>query len=412
MASFHYEALKINDRSRINGVISAVSEKEAREMLREQNLIPTKIVVLTSDSGRSSHKKKSLGQFIQGMMGVSAKDKIAFTRNVGMMIRAGIPVMEALLYYENYATNQKFRKIVSQVRQDILSGYSFSQALGKHKHVFDDVYVNVTKAGERAGELDQTMSRLTHLLTKAEQLKMKIVSAAVYPIIVVVILGIVLLIMFMLVLPTFAEIYKQMNVKLPLITLIMLAISASLRNYWFISFPAMGFSFFGLTKFVKSPTGKAIVDENVMKVPVLGDLIKHTQSSNFVSTLYVSFGAGLPITDALFLATETLTHTQIKAAFKNVNVQIQTGQRLAVALAATNFVPDIVMLMISTGEESGDLEKMLEASYDYLEEEISHRVGILTSLMEPVMLMVIGTVVGFVALSIYLPLFSVYEHLG
>jgi len=146
-------------------------------------------------------------------------------------------------------------------------------------------------------------------------------------------------------------------------------------------------------------------------VPVLGDLIKHTQSSHFVSTLYVAFGAGLPITDALYLSSETLTHTQIRAAFKQVNVQIQTGQRLAVALASTGYVPDIVMLMISTGEESGDLEKMLEASYDYLEEEINHRVGVLTSLMEPVMLLVIGTVVGFVALSIYLPLFSIYDHI-
>jgi len=411
MASFQYEALKISDRSRINGVISAASEKEAREMLREQNLIPTKIAVLTNDAVRAGKKKGGFASLIQNLSGIGAKDKIAFTRNIGMMIRAGIPVMEALLYYENYASNPKFRKIVSQVRQDILSGYSFSQALAKHKTVFDDVYVNVTKAGERAGELDQTMNRLTHLLTKAEQLKMKIVSASVYPVIVVVILAIVLLIMFVFVLPTFAEIYKQMNVKLPMITQIMMGISGALRNYWFISFPILGFSLFGISKFVKSPTGKSLVDEQVLKVPVLGELVKYTQSSHFVSTMFVSFGAGLPITDALFLATETLSHTQIKAAFKNVNLQIQGGQRLAVALAATGYVPDIVMLMISTGEESGDLEKMLEASYDYLEEEINHRVGVLTSLMEPIMLMVIGTVVGFVALSIYLPLFSVYDHI-
>jgi len=411
MASFQYEALKINDRSRVNGIISAAGEKEARELLREQNLIPTKIMVLASDAARTNKDKKGPAAFLQGLMGVSSKDKIAFTRNIGMMIRAGIPVMEALLYYENYATNLKFRKIVSQIRHDILAGYSFSQALAKHKDVFDEVYVNVTKAGERAGELDQTMSRLTHLLTKAEQLKMKIVSASVYPIIVVVILSLVMLIMFLLVLPTFAEIYKQMNVKLPLITQIMMACSNILRNYWFISFPVLGASLFGIKKFVSSPTGKSIIDLQILKVPVLGELVKHTQSSNFVSSLFVSFGAGLPITDSLFLATETITHTQMKEAFKNVNLQIQAGQRLAVSLAATGYVPDIVMLMISTGEESGDLEKMLEASYDYLEEEIGHRVGILTSLMEPIMLLVIGTVVGFVALSIYLPLFSVYDHI-
>lgn len=411
MASFQYEALKISDRSRTNGVITAASEKEARELLREQDLIPTKIAVITSDL-KNGKKANFLAEIVQNVMGVSSKDKIAFTRNMGMMIRAGIPVTEALMYYENYAANPKFRKIVARVRQDILSGYSLSQALGKHKKVFDDVYVNVTKAGERSGELDQTMNRLTHLLTKAEQLKMKIVSAAIYPIIVVCILGLVLLVMFLLVLPTFADIYKQMNVPLPLITKIMMGISFALRSYWFISFPLLGGVLFGLYKFFSSPAGKTITDRFYLKVPVLGDLIKHTQSSHFVSTLYVSFGAGLPITDALFLATETLTHTQIKTAFKQVNLQIQAGQRLAVALANTGYVPDIVMLMISTGEESGDLEKMLESSYDYLEEEVSHRVGILTTMMEPVMLLVIGAVVGFVALSIYLPLFSIYENVG
>lgn len=395
----------------MNGVITATNEKEARELLREQNLIPTKIAIIANDK-KAGKKSGFLTELIQNSMGVGAKDKIAFTRNMGMMIRAGIPVTEALMYYENYASNPKFRKIVARVRQDILSGYSLSQALGKHKKIFDDVYVNVTKAGERSGELDQTMSRLTHLLTKAEQLKMKIISAAIYPIIVVVILCLVLLVMFLLVLPTFADIYKQMNVPLPLITQIMMGISFALRSYWFVSFPLMGGVLFGLYKFFGSSTGKTITDRLYIKVPVLGDLIKHTQSSHFVSTLYVAFGAGLPITDGLSLATETLTHTQIKSAFKKVSVQIQAGQRLAIALANTGYVPDIVMLMISTGEESGDLEKMLESSYDYLEEEVNHRVGILTTMMEPLMLLVIGAVVGFVALSIYLPLFSIYDNLG
>ncbi|HEY9687103.1 MAG TPA: type II secretion system F family protein [Coleofasciculaceae cyanobacterium] len=411
MASFQYEAMKISDRSKINGVINAPTEKEAREMLREQNLIPTRINVLASQAN-TGRKTSFAVALMQKVTGISAKDKIAFTRNIGMMIRAGIPVTEALMYFENYATNPQFRKVVSRIRQDIMSGYSLSQALAVHKKVFDDVYVNVTKAGERSGELDQTMARLTHLLIKAEQLKMKIISAAVYPIVVVIILSLVLLIMFLLVLPTFADIYKQMGVELPLITQFMMGISTALRNYWFITFPAMGFSGFGVYKFMTSAGGKTILDQLFMKIPVVNDLIKHTQCSHFVSTLYVSFGAGLPITDSLYLATQTLGHTQIREAFKQVNIQIQTGQRLASALSRTGYVPDIVMLMISTGEESGDLEKMLESSYEYLEEEISHRVGILTSLMEPAMLLVVGVVVGFVALSIYLPLFSIYDHIG
>lgn len=412
MASFHYEALKMADRSKVNGVINAPSEKEAREMLREQNLIPTKLAVISQDIARQGKRTNALQDLLQTIMGISSKDRIAFTRNIGMMIRAGIPVTEALMYFENYATNRKFKRVVARVRQDIMSGYSLSQALAVHKKIFDDVYVNVTKAGERSGELDQTMARLTHLLIRAEQLKMKIISAAVYPILVLVILAMVLVLMFVLVLPTFADIYTQMGVPLPMITQVLLGISAAFRDYWFVTFPVLAFSGFGLYKFFTSAGGKSVLDGVLIQVPVLGDLIKHTQSSHFVSTLFVSFGAGLPITDALYLATQTLGHTQIKASFKQVNVQIQTGQRLAVALAKTGYVPDIVMLMISTGEESGDLEKMLEASYDYLEEEINHRVGILTSMMEPVMLVLVGVVVGFVALAIYLPLFSIYDHIG
>jgi len=411
MPAYQYDALKINSKTRQNGIINAPSEREAREMLRDQNLIPTQITLVNNGGGERSGKK--IGFFaalIQSVMGVGTKDLITFTRNVGIMIRAGIPVTEALLYFENYCTNPKFKKTIASVRQDIMTGYAFNQALSKHKDIFGDVYVNVTKAGERSGELDQTMGRLTELLTRSERLKMKVLSASMYPIIVVCILVLVLIIMFVLVLPTFAKLYVDMNIKLPLITQIMLGISHIFRDYWFIAFPLMAVSVVMGIKFFKGD-GKPLLDDLLMKLPVLGDLIQHTQSSHFVSTLFVAFGAGLPITDALYLASETVTHTQMRAAFKQVNVQIQTGQRLATALSKVGYVPDIVMLMVSTGEESGDLEKMLETAYDYLEEEINHRVEILTSMLEPVMLVVIGAVVGAVALSIYLPLFSIYEHL-
>jgi type II secretory pathway component PulF len=411
MPAYQYDALKINSKTRQNGIINAPSEREAREMLRDQNLIPTQIALVNNGGGERSGKK--IGFFaalIQSVMGVGTKDLITFTRNVGIMIRAGIPVTEALLYFENYCTNPKFKKTIASVRQDIMTGYAFNQALSKHKEIFGDVYINVTKAGERSGELDQTMGRLTELLTRSERLKMKVLSASMYPIIVVCILALVLIIMFVLVLPTFAKLYVDMNIKLPLITQIMLGISHVFRDYWFIAFPLMAVSVVMGIKFFKGD-GKPLLDDVLMKVPVLGNLIQHTQSSHFVSTLFVAFGAGLPITDALYLASETVTHTQMRAAFKQVNVQIQTGQRLATALSKVGYVPDIVMLMVSTGEESGDLEKMLETAYDYLEEEINHRVEILTSMLEPVMLVVIGAVVGAVALSIYLPLFSIYEHL-
>lgn len=411
MASFQYEALKMSDRTKVNGLITATSEKEARELLREQELIPTKLRVINDKTAAAASKKNFIAEIVQSVTGVGAKERIAFTRNIGMMIRSGIPLTEALMYFENYVKNRKFRAIVNRVRTDIMGGMSFSQALARHKQVFNDVYVNVTKAGERSGELDQTMARLTDLMLKAEKLKMKIIAAAAYPAIVLVIVALVLLIMFTLVIPTFIDIYDKLGVPLPMITQVMFKMSSLLRDDWYITFPLIGISIFGIVKWFQSASGKRLWDRVVMKVPVMSDLVKFSQNSHFVSTFYVAFGAGIPITDALFLATNTVTHTQINEAFMNVNQQIQIGHKLSASLANTGYVPDIVLLMISNGEESGDLDKMLEASYEYLEDEIGHKIDILTSMMEPAMLVVVGVIVGFVAISIYLPLFSIYDFL-
>ncbi len=412
MPSFHYEALKISDRSKVSGVINAGDEKEARELLRDQELLPTKLKVVNNDMATAKGKRLNpIQEILQQFMGVGSKEKLTFTRNIGMMIRAGIPLTEALMYFENYVTNRKFRKVVQQIRADILSGYSLSQALAKHKKIFNDVYVTVTQAGERSGELDQTMSRLTDLMVKSEKVKMKVISASIYPLIVLLIVCLVLIVMFVLVIPTFVDIYDQMGVALPAITQFMFMLSEMLRNHWYIAFPMMGFSIFGLIKYFTTAGGKSLWDRMVLMIPVFGDLVTHIQNSHFISTFFVAFSSGLPITEAIYLSAQTVQHTHIRAAFQQVNIQIQTGQRLAVALSSTGYVPDIVLLMISSGEESGDLERMLENSFDYLEDEISHRIDILTSMMEPAMLVVVGVVVGFVAMSIYLPLFSIYEFI-
>lgn len=412
MASFHYEALKMSDRSKISGVINADNEREARELLREQDLIPTKLKTIKDGMGLMRGRKINPVQAVMDlMMGVGAKEKIAFTRNIGMMIRSGIPLTESLLYFENYATNQKFKMIVTQIRRDIMSGLSFSQALAKHKKIFNDVYINVTKAGERSGELDQTMARLTDLMMKAEKLKMKIIAASAYPVIVLGIVALVLLLMFILVLPTFADIYEKLGVPLPWITTMMIEISHLLKDDWYITFPIIIMAAFGVFKWSQSPMGKSIIDRLVLKVPVLGELVQFSQNSHFISTFYVSFSAGIPITDALYLASQTVTHTQIRASYMQVNQKIQVGQRLAHALANTGYVPEIVLLMISSGEESGDLDKMLESSFEYLEDEVEHKIEVLTSMLEPIMLLFVGGIVGVVALSIYLPLFSMYEFM-
>ena len=414
MVAFQYEALKITDRSKVNGVINAANEREARELLRDQDLIPSKVKIISAQDNRVQTKDgriNPISALIQWMGNVGQKEKIAFSRNLQMMVKAGIPLTEALVYLEQYAMNAKFKAVVSQVRKDILSGYSFHQSLAKHRNIFSDVYINVARAGEVSGELEAALGRLTDLMVKSEALKMKIISASAYPVIVLFIVGIVLLILFLLVLPTFQEIYRKMGVHVPWITQMMIDISFLMRNYWFIIFPMAGGSIWGMFQYINSSGGKEVMDRVVLKIPILGELMKFINNSHFISTLSVAFSAGLPITEALSLATQTVRNSLIRSALQNVNIQIQAGQRLAVALSKSGYVPDLVLLMVSTGEESGELDKMLENAFEYLEQEINHRIDILMSMMEPIMLIFIGLVVGTIALSIYLPLFSIYEHL-
>jgi type II secretory pathway component PulF len=410
MPAFAYQAVRMSDKMRISGVINAENERLAREMLREQDMVPTQMkVVHTSRDGKAN--RGIVKEILSRLTFISIKDVVAFSRNLGMMVRSGIPLTDALMYLESYMENGKFRAVVGQMRRDILAGQSFSSAMAKHPKVFNEVFVNVVRAGETSGELDVTLERMTNLLLRAEKLKAKIITASVYPAIVLTIVTLVLLVIFLFVIPTFQNIYKEMNVELPLITQILIGLSDFLRNYWFIAFPGIGFSIWGSMQYIQSEGGKSILDGFILKIPVLGNLMKYVNNSNFFSTLHVSFSAGIPVTQALDIAASTVQNTYIRSAFMKVNVQIQAGQKLALSLSQTGYVPDLVQLMISTGEESGELDKMLENSYEYLEKEIDQRIDVLTTMMEPCMLIVLGVVVGGIALAIYLPLFSMYEHM-
>ena len=407
MGAYHYEAMRLNDKTRVKGVITAASEKEARVQLREQDMMTLRLTLIEQKSRRRNFNPLALFN----PTGIGSKDKIAFTRNLAMMVKAGIPVTEALMYFETYSENPSLKQLGSNVRKDILGGISLSAALQKQRNLFNEVFIGIIQAGESSGELEVTLQRLTDLMIRSEKLKGKIIAASVYPAIVVGILTLVLLVMFVFVLPTFEKIYKQMNVELPLITIIMLGISNSLRNYWFLTFPAIFASIFGIFKYMISTGGKRFLDVWMLKIPVLSRLLIFANMSYFVSTLMVSFSAGVPITESLDLATTTINNTVIRKSMEEVCPKVQVGFKLGAALDGNRYIPQLVMLMIATGEESGELEKMLLASFEYLEEEVNVTVDRLTQLVEPILLLVLGLIVGVVALAVYLPLFSIYENL-
>jgi type II secretory pathway component PulF len=343
---------------------------------------------------------------------VKNSDIISFSRNLAIMVRGGIPLTEALLYFENFAENRKFKKILNSVRNDILGGDNLSNALAKFPNAFSEIYINITKAGESSGELDVTMDRMADMITRTEKIKAKIISAAIYPCIVLSLVFIVMTVIFIWVLPAFTKIYKQMGIKLPDLTLFMVFISDCFRNYWFIVFPAIFGSIWGFLKFIKTPIGKDIFDKFCIRVPILTEVIRYSNISSFISTLAVCFNSGVPITEALDFAVNTVSNNVLKVSMQSVNRQVQVGKPLGVALSETGVIPELVLLVVATGEESGNLEQSLITATEYLEKEINSRIEILMALMEPLLLLFLGVVVGFVAMSIYMPLFSMYENMG
>jgi general secretion pathway protein F len=413
MATFQYQAVKMTTKMKVQGTINAESERHARELLREQELYPTALKPLKVLGRKKKEKSQSpIELWIkEKTSNVGLAEQISFTQNLEMMVRAGIPITEALLYMESYMDNPKFKRLLNTLRLDILSGFSFSRALEKHSRIFNDVYVSIIQAGESSGELESVLKRLAEMLNAQGELQKKIIAALVYPIMVIVIVCLVLAVMFIFVIPTFNDMYAKMGVKLPLITQIMVWISDFIRHFWYITIAILVGAFFGIKKFVKTEFGRYLVDSTTLKLPVVSPLVIAISLSHFVSTLHVSFSAGLPITDCIIMACKTITHTIIRAAFDEVNLKVQAGQRLAQALIETDLIPPMVIIMISTGEKSGSLEEMLIHSLKFLEVEVNQRVEVLMAMMEPVLLIVLGGVTGAMALSIYLPLFGMYDHL-
>jgi type IV pilus assembly protein PilC len=418
-SSYHYTAINKLDKSMVNGTIRAENELSAREKLRSLSLITTNLKEIKTakieDAARPATRKQlspAMEWINSKLSTIGLKEKILFTQNLAIMIRAGIPITECLLYMESYMENYKFKKLLNTLRLDILGGLTLSRAMDKHPEFFDSIYVSIVQAGEASGELENVLNRLTKLLQDQAALKKKIVAALTYPVILVFIISIVLAVMFIFVIPTFASMYEQMGVTLPLITQAMISISNFIRSFWYISIAMMVAGGFAFKQYISTSFGRMQVDGLLLKIPVVKTLVTAVSSSHFISTLHISFGAGLPITECMFMAVQTVTNSVIKAAFEEANIKIQSGQRIAAALAESKVLPGMVLIMLSTGEEAGSLEAMMDNSLHYLEGEVNQRVDILMSMMEPLLMLVIGVIVGAMALSIYLPLFGMYEHIS
>lgn len=411
MAFFNYEALK-DGKNRISGKIEANSEKEARELLRKQDLLPIKL----SEIGAVKHLQKQKNENVapvkkQKVRNLNNREKIDFTNILYTFSKAGIALIESLYFIETNSENPKIRIMATEIRRKILAGSSLSEALTHFPKTFDDIYIGLVRAGEESGELEKTLQRISVLLTKQDRLRSKIISTLAYPVFVMILAMLVTILMLTFVFPAFKGMYDQMGADLPMITKIFMTSGLFLRANWYLIpliFLSVGAFFYYL--FTWDVTRRQI-DNVGLKIPVFEKFLRFTSISNFIMIMRVAFEAGIPLVDSLILANYTVKNIILRESLKKATVQVQYGSSLSAALKDASVFPGLVMCMIATGEEAGSLTEMLEQTGDYIDEQIDRVVEILSKLFEPFLFVIIGGIVLVLGLSLYLPLFQSYANM-
>jgi type IV pilus assembly protein PilC len=409
MPIYNYRALK-SLRDLVNGKIEANSLKEARDALKRQGLLPTRI--LEQNTSFLSHKEnKSKSEKKAAISGLNIREKIDFTNTLHILQKTGISIVETLLFMEMNTTSKKIKALASELRKSVLAGSSLSEAISKYPKIFDQVFMGLIKAGEESGELEITLERMIYLLDKQDKIKSKIVGIITYPCIVIVIAVAVTLIMLAFVFPAFKDMYENMGSKLPWITQTLMDAGIFLKAYWFM-IPIIIFSvIFFLFNVMKWNFTKRIVDKISLKIPLIKTFVQFTSLSNFMTVLKVAFDAGIPIIDSLLLANLTINNFVIRESFVKCTTMINQGQSLTAALRATDVLPGIVLCMVSTGEQAGSLGSMLDQAGSYIDVQLERTIDTISKFFEPALMILIGGIVMVLALALYLPLFQSYSNM-
>ncbi len=389
--------------------ITAQSVSEARSSLRSRGLV---IQELKQAQEFKLNGEINLEPLEALLTKVSVKDKAVFSRQFAALINAGVAIVRSLGVMAEQCTNPKLKKALIQISADVQQGMNLSEAMRKHPECFDNLYVSMVQAGEVGGVLDEVMNRLSKLLEDVARLQNQIKSALTYPVAVAFFAFAIFIAMTVFLIPIFAGIFKQLNVELPALTQIMLNTSAFIRGFWWfipIVFFGVGFAF---SQYYKTRVGRETIDRVSLKMPLFGDLIQKTAVARFSRTFGALTRSGVPILTALEIVRDTAGNQVIANAVDASRQEIQQGGMISLALQKEQVFPVMAIQMISIGEETGELDQMLAKVADFYEDEVEQAVKALTSIIEPIMIVVLGGMVGLILLSMYLPMFKIFEKLG
>src|SRR5919106_4058135 len=351
-------------------------------------------------------ESKGKGKGFKMGKGIKTRDVVIFTRQFATMINAGLPLVQALDILSQQTENKSLAEITRQVVYDVESGHTLADALRKHPKGFSDLYVNMVAAGEAGGILDTILVRLAEFLEKNDAIIRKVKGAMVYPGVILSVAAIAIAVLLIFVIPTFQSMFASVNLELPLPTKIVIGASDLLTGYWWLILGAMGFSLFALNRYYKTPAGHLQIDHFLLRFPVLGDVIRKSAVSRFTRTLGTLVSSGVSILDGLEITARTAGNMVIHNAVMQSRASIAGGETIAQPLAKSKVFPPMVISMIAVGEQTGNLDEMLSKIADFYDDEVDAAVSTLLSLMEPVMIVVLGVVVGGMVVAMYLPIFD------
>jgi type IV pilus assembly protein PilC len=338
---------------------------------------------------------------------IKPRDKAVFARQFATMINSGLAVLRALYVLEEQTENTRFKKIIASVREDVEAGMALSDAMARYPIAFDRLYVSMVRAGEAGGALDATLNRLATQLEKDDSLRRTIKSAMAYPVLIACFAIVVMIGMLLFIIPIFSNMYADLGGQLPTLTRLMMNLSNLLKHFWFILFPAMFGVAWGLKRLKKTDQGRQIWDRAKLKLPMkLGAVIQKIAVARFSRTLATLVGSGVPILQSIEITGKTSGNYVIEESMADVRESVRSGESIAKPLSRVKVFPAMVTHMISIGEETGALDAMLNKIADFYEDEVDAAVKSLTSIIEPIMMMFVGGLVGVIVISMYLPMFN------
>jgi type IV pilus assembly protein PilC len=398
MAAFSYSAINAQGLE-LKGEVYAPDADAAREQLRSRGLLPK---TLAEAAGNSA-----IGGFLKQ---VKPRSLQIFSRQFATLIEAGVSIVAALVILEDQTEDKNLATVVAEVRADVETGMILSKALARHPKVFSRLYVAMVEAGEASGTLDLVLDRVAVQIEKETQIKRRVKGAMIYPSLVLVFASLVLTAMLLFLVPIFVDIFTQLNGQLPMLTQVVVNASNLLRNYWYIIFPIVIGSIWGFFHWKKTERGRKAWDRFRLHIPMrIGDTVLKITMARFSRTLATLVGAGVDIIKALEITGQTTGNWVVEVALADVRTKVVEGIPIAQPLVENPAFPPMVSQMVKIGEETGELEKMLGKIADFYEDEVDAAIQSLTSIIEPIMMICVGAMVGVIIISMYLPMFKMLQ---